>query len=56
LSQISPVHASLISLLEKIHFNIIIPPMLNGNRWYENVELLKYFLFEKCETTEERVT
>jgi hypothetical protein len=33
--------------LEKIHFNIIIPPMLNGNRCYENMERSKYFLFEK---------
>jgi len=30
--------------------------MLNGKRCYENMELLKYFLFENYGTTEERVT
>ena len=27
--------------------------MRNGNKYYENMEILNYFLFEKRETTEE---
>jgi len=30
--------------------------MRKGNRCYENMELLKYFVFEKSETTERMVT